>query len=214
MIGDNPPASAAWGYCERDYPREAIVSPYPFETAEAHYEALLAETRRRGGPTEHTYATVPGEWTGIYRQLLRTPRNWYWFAMEHVQASTILSLLTPEYQTRDAAARSDHGRRRTEFHHQHSCRARIRYVGHRAASRRGRAALVRGDDRLLGRGYAIECLQTFFPIDGTATPVAPGSVIECEVPDMYGGPWAQLWEKDWEQDIERPSDDEDLFSFD
>ncbi|HEY9182996.1 MAG TPA: hypothetical protein VIQ99_07335, partial [Gammaproteobacteria bacterium] len=33
-IGDNPPASAAWGLCDRDYPRESIVSPYPFETAE------------------------------------------------------------------------------------------------------------------------------------------------------------------------------------
>src|SRR5690606_11235678 len=40
-IGDDPPRTAAWGYCARDYPREAIVSPYPFETAEAHYEALL-----------------------------------------------------------------------------------------------------------------------------------------------------------------------------
>ena len=51
LIGDNPPASAPWGYCDRDYPREAIVSPYPFKTAQEHYEALLAETRKRGGPT-------------------------------------------------------------------------------------------------------------------------------------------------------------------
>ena len=46
----NPPASAPWGYCDRDYPRSSIVSPYPFRTAQAHYEALLAETRSRGGP--------------------------------------------------------------------------------------------------------------------------------------------------------------------
>ncbi len=51
------PKSAAWGYCDRDYPREAIVSPYPFKTAQEHYEALLAETKKRGGPTIHTYAT-------------------------------------------------------------------------------------------------------------------------------------------------------------
>src|SRR5579872_3304276 len=50
-IGDDPPRTAAWGYCDRDYPREAIVSPYPFRTAQEHYEALLAETKRRGGPT-------------------------------------------------------------------------------------------------------------------------------------------------------------------
>ena len=74
-IGDNPPASAAWGYCDRDYPRASIVSPYPFETAEAHYEALLEETQRRGGPTRHTYATVPGDWNGRY--VWPRGQNWY-----------------------------------------------------------------------------------------------------------------------------------------
>jgi hypothetical protein len=73
LIGDEPPATAAWGYCDRDYPREAIVSPYAFSTAEEHYEALLAETRERGGPTEHTYATVPGEWNGRYQHPGFTP---------------------------------------------------------------------------------------------------------------------------------------------
>src|SRR5690606_23709165 len=61
LIGDDPPRTAPWGRCDRDYPRESIVSPYPFKTAQEHYEALLEETRRRGGPTEHTYATVPGD---------------------------------------------------------------------------------------------------------------------------------------------------------
>ncbi len=41
-IGSDPPRTAAWGYCDRDYPREAIVSPYAFATAQEHYEALLA----------------------------------------------------------------------------------------------------------------------------------------------------------------------------
>ena len=45
------PGSAPWGYCDRDYPREAIVSPYPFKTAQQHYEGLLAEATKRGGPT-------------------------------------------------------------------------------------------------------------------------------------------------------------------
>ena len=43
LIGDNPPASAAWGYCDRDYPRAEIVSPYGFRTAKDHYGALLKE---------------------------------------------------------------------------------------------------------------------------------------------------------------------------
>jgi hypothetical protein len=67
IIGDDPPASAPWGHCDRDYPRASIVSPYPFETAQAHYEALLEETRTRGGPSEHTPQTLPHEWNGIYR---------------------------------------------------------------------------------------------------------------------------------------------------
>ncbi|MGA0935652.1 MAG: hypothetical protein ACO3R5_11035, partial [Pseudohongiellaceae bacterium] len=108
LIGPNPPASAPWGYCDRDYPRESIVSPYPFGTAQAHYEALLAETRQRGGPTQHTYATVPGEWTGRYQHPARAD-NQYWIRMRHVQIPTILSLLTPEYQQRFVQEAYHHG---------------------------------------------------------------------------------------------------------
>src|SRR5215831_18990353 len=36
-IGDKPPASASWGDCSIDYPREKIVSPYPYKTAKEHY---------------------------------------------------------------------------------------------------------------------------------------------------------------------------------
>jgi hypothetical protein len=50
-IGSRPPQSAAWGYCDRDYSREDLVSPYPFATAKAHYEAMLADAEARGGPT-------------------------------------------------------------------------------------------------------------------------------------------------------------------
>ena len=97
-IGKDPPRSAAWGRCDRDYPRAAIVSPYPFKTAQEHYEALLAETKRRGGPTQHTFATVPGEIGGRY-----APGNFFgnWYAvMLAVQTTTVLSVLTPEYQQR------------------------------------------------------------------------------------------------------------------
>ncbi|HEX5106806.1 MAG TPA: hypothetical protein VFV95_00100 [Vicinamibacterales bacterium] len=97
MIGDNPPASAAWGYCDRDYPRAAMVSPYAFTTAQAHYEALLAEAKRRGGPTQHTYATVPGEWSGRY--VWHRGQNWY-AELLWSQYPTLLSLLTDEYKTR------------------------------------------------------------------------------------------------------------------
>jgi hypothetical protein len=100
-MGEGGPQTAAWGHCDRDYPREAIVSPYGFKTAADHYNALMEETKRRGGPTQHSYATVPGEWSGRYQQVIRTPgENMYWYRMRHNQMTTILSLLTPEYQTR------------------------------------------------------------------------------------------------------------------
>jgi hypothetical protein len=97
-IGRDPPRTAAWGYCDRGYPREAIISPYPFTTAQAHYDALLTETRSRGGPTVHSYATVPGELTGQY-QPGGPGENWY-AMMFGVQSSTVASLLTPEYRKR------------------------------------------------------------------------------------------------------------------
>ena len=105
-IGDDPPASAAWGHCDRDYPREAIVSPYAFATAEAHYRALLEETRGRGGPTAHSYASVPGELSGRYRW----PRGQNWYAeLFWNQIPTILSLLTEKYRTRMVQEAYHHG---------------------------------------------------------------------------------------------------------
>ena len=44
------------------------------------------------------------------------------------------------------------------------------------------------------------------------TPVTPGRVLEHEVPDMYGRPWAQIWDKYWEQGMDKP-DDDDIFEF-
>ena len=58
----------------------------------------------------------------------------------------------------------------------------------------------------------IECVQSIFPIDGKATPVSPGNVIEYEVPDMYGRPWARIWEKYFEQGMEKQKE-ADIFSF-
>ena len=96
-IGNSPPASAAWGYCDRDYPRDQIVSPYPFTTAKQHYEAMLADATKRGGPTTYTQATLPN-WNGNYRRDASKTATWYHGAV--LQIPTYLTLLTPEYQTR------------------------------------------------------------------------------------------------------------------
>src|SRR5665213_265063 len=98
-IGDKPPASASWGDCSEDYPREKIVSPYPYKTAKEHYEALMAAAKANGGPTVYTKATTP-DWDGYYTRDQRADHGaeWIWGTVN--QVPTILSLLTPEYQKR------------------------------------------------------------------------------------------------------------------
>jgi hypothetical protein len=58
----------------------------------------------------------------------------------------------------------------------------------------------------------IECIQTIFPLNGKMSPVVPGSVIQYRVPDMFGRPWAQIWEQYFEKGMQKPAD-EDIFSF-
>jgi hypothetical protein len=97
-IGKNPPTSASWGDCNIDYPREKILSPYPYKTAKEHYEALMAKAKAAGGPTVYTKATVP-DWDGWYgRDPSYSDSQWTWGTIN--QPSTILSVLTPEYQKR------------------------------------------------------------------------------------------------------------------
>jgi hypothetical protein len=115
-IGPNPPTSASWGDCRIDYPRDRIVSPYPYKTAKEQWEALLAKAKAHGGPTIYTKATTP-DWDGFY---IRDPNGtdtpgfvgpdqrafaffgrgerWQWGGIN--QVPTLMSLLTPEYQRR------------------------------------------------------------------------------------------------------------------
>src|SRR3954471_3782327 len=44
-IGLKPPESASWGNCDDDWPRERILSPYPYKTAKEQYEALMAQAK-------------------------------------------------------------------------------------------------------------------------------------------------------------------------
>ena len=97
-IGDKPPASASWGACNEDYPREKILSAYPYKTAREHYEALLAQAKATGGPTVHSRQTMP-DWDGWYARMPEDAGSqWIWGTIN--QVPTILSLLTPEYQRR------------------------------------------------------------------------------------------------------------------
>src|SRR5262245_17773114 len=73
-IGDKPPGSASWGDCKNDYPREKIVSPFPYKTAKEHYEALLAKAKANGGPTVYTKQNLP-EWDGWYGRVAEDSRS-------------------------------------------------------------------------------------------------------------------------------------------
>jgi len=332
LIGKAGASTAAWGRCDRDYPREAIVSPYPFKTAQEHYEALLAETRKRGGPTIHTYATVPGEWSGRYARPGFTPGSReYWYRMRYNQVPTILSLLTPEYQQRFVQQEFHEGNTNAaQWPSQYCWPEGFMRRWHEAATWEwdvmvtpslvqilagvadnfitnihiGRTFNMTGSVPHLGpevprwygetigfwdhdtlitwtsniqgwyvhgsfeysnkmqtieiyspnrdahgkfiglnheaifydpvalvqpirivRNYTklsgfeqgdpypfIECVQTIFPKDGHATPVVPGQTIQYEVPDMYGRPWAHIWEEYFEKGMQKPKEP-DIFTY-
>jgi hypothetical protein len=73
--------------------------------------------------------------------------------------------------------------------------------------------LIKVSDVEQGDPYLfIDCLPQIYSINGRATPVSPGTVIDYKVPDMFGRPWAGNWEEFHEQDMQRP-DDEDIFTF-
>ena len=332
-IGDNPPLTAAWGHCDRDYPREAIVSPYDFDSAEDHYKALLAEAEARGGPDNYDYSTVPGEWSGHYN-----PQNFQllfgnWYGMMFSQVSTILSLLTEEYQTRYVqqnyhqvvtaapqwsaqycwpegfmrrwhwaattghsvivtpdivsimTSQADNFITNVYIDREFDMEGTVpklgadvpRWYGETIGFWDGDALItwtsnIQGwmshsafefsnkmqtveiysanydeDGNFIGLHHEAifydedalvepvriirdmektsefsegdpfvfnECLQTIYPVDGRGATVPPGNIIEFLVPDWYDRPWAQIWERYFEQDMEKPGLSEDIFSFD
>jgi hypothetical protein len=333
VIGKDPPRSAAWGDCKRDFPRQAILSPYAFTSAQAHYEALQEEARQRRATSAGKPAkALPADWSGRYRPVDML-ENWYSMMLMN-QASTILSLLTPEYQThmvQDLYHQGNSGApqwsaqycwpegfmRRWYFLatgvQPHFVLATPQFVQIRTGVARnfitdinvGRKFNMQGRVPRLGpdvaRWYgetigfwdadvlitwtsniqgwtahgafewsntmqtveiyapmrdsggqivalnheavfydpealvkpirivrnlkrigdltdgdpyeAIECLPNIFPVKGVATPVAPGETIPYEALDMFRRPWGQLWEKYFEQGMEKPAKDEGIFEF-
>jgi hypothetical protein len=349
LIGSNPPASASWGHCEIDYPREGIVSPYPFATAQEHYEALLAEAKTNGGPTIYTRESQPPDWNGRYSRAIslqfvaaREGRGSYetpeylaeppqWFFTSINQTSTILSLLTPEYRKRavqmhyhqsvtDAplwpaqfcwpdgftrlfsrqahlamdfattperlqlmASSAENFIRHFNVGHEFDMSGAVPRLGDDVPRWYGESVAFWDGETLIawtsnvipwithgvfehsGQMQTIEifsprygpdgelggieheivfydpeafvaplrliqvhiktgeldevapfiygrCIQTIFPVNGRPQPLSPGVTIEYTVPDIYGRPWAQIWEQYFEDGMERP-EDESLFEF-
>jgi hypothetical protein len=56
------------------------------------------------------------------------------------------------------------------------------------------------------------CIQTIFPIDGRPQTVSIGDMFEYRMPDMYGRPWAQMWERYFEEGMQRP-EAESIFDY-
>jgi len=345
---ESDPATGAWGRCDVDYAREHIVSPYTFSNAAAHYEALLAESRARGGPTQYSRESMPPDWDGRYTRNVNVvfgltqageepvvPPEFHeppqWIIGYYNQIPTILSLLTSEYQLRLV---------QQLYHQAHNhaaqwslmfCRpegfmrwwsgpggpgsldvmvtpSRVQFLGGSGNAIRnvhiGRDFDLSGavprlgadvpqwmgetigfwDDNVLvtwtsniqgwfthssweysnelqtieiwaprrdnqGTLLGLEheavfydeaglvepvrnvrfmsrrgdyndvppinltyCNQTIFPINGRGTPVTPGTVIQYRVEELYGRPWAAVWEEFFEQDMQRPAED-DIFRF-
>jgi hypothetical protein len=328
LIGDDPPRTAAWGFCDRDYPREEIISPYPFKTAKEHYTALLEEARERGGPTIYTQQTLP-DWNGRY--LRKRDKRLSWFNGAILQVPTYLSLLTPEYQRRfvqqmyhysgSNAAQwpgsycwpegfmrrfAQYGGARVNFvmtpelildmriaaktlitqihigrefneegvvprlgpdipewlgetigfwdgealitwtsniqswisHGAHEFSNKLQSVEiytpvkDEDGTLTGlRHEIVLYDDEVfvdpvrivhyldkqgeLNEGdpfQIIECIPQTYPVDGHATPMVPGQTFEYTIPDIFGRPWAQIWERYHEEGMQRP-EEESLFGF-
>jgi len=348
LIGNAPPGSASWGHCDIDYPREAIVSPYPFKTAQAHYEALLAETAAKGGPTTYSRDNPPPDWNGRYSraislvfvaaregrtyappEYLAEPPQWFFTSIN--QTSTIVSLLTPEYQRRTVqmhyhqsvdnaplwpaqfcwpdgfmrlfsrqahlamdfvttperlqlmASSAENFIRHFNVGREFDTSGPVPRLGDDVPRWFGESVAFWDDDVLItwtsnvipwithgvfehsGRMQTVEifsprrapsgelagieqeiifydpdalaeplrliqvhiktgelnevapfvysrCIQTIFPVDGRAQPVSPGVTIDYAIPDMFGRPWAKIWEQYFESGM-NPPDSESIFEF-
>jgi len=89
-----------WGDCSVGIEVTKFTSPYPYKSAREHYEALRTAADNGGTLTTHARATLP-EWDGWYfrGEGFRSPPD-QWLNGTSIQTSTMLSLLTPEYQQR------------------------------------------------------------------------------------------------------------------
>jgi hypothetical protein len=91
-----------WGDCSYGLSVRELESPYPYKTAEEHYNALLARAKANGGPTMYSRENPPPAWDGYYDS--RALQQQQWTFGNNVQAGTLMQVLTPVYQQRFAQA--------------------------------------------------------------------------------------------------------------
>ena len=98
-IGSNPPALGALGRLHDGLAAREHREPLSLQDRKGTLRRRCWPTRnRRGGPTQHTYDTMP-KWDGVYGEYAPEGRR-VWNYSRANQVPTLLSLLTPEYQQR------------------------------------------------------------------------------------------------------------------
>lgn len=304
-----------WGDCKYGQSEDELKSPYPWTTAQEHYNALKAQAATRGGPTQYSRDNPPPSWDGFYNSRTLQPQQWTFG--NNVQAGTLMGLLTPEYQRRFAQALYHVGVSNSPQWMSSTCypEGMVRWwaqgirdiqvtINHNMVQLVSGTALnflrqiligqehqtlisqwygesvgfwdeetlvawtrnVQGwwmshalpeyssefeaieiytldDDRNLhlevimydavaftaplrleilytwrgewnsDRYQWKECQQNLFNIDGRLQPVNPGTVIEYRIPELYDRPWAKIWEEYFEQGMQRPQQQTDIFDF-
>ena len=304
-----------WGDCDHGQSAADLKSPYPYATAEEHYNALKAQAASRGGPTIYTRDNLPPYWDGFYNSRTLQPQQWTFG--HNVQAGTLMGLLTPEYQRRFVQALYHVGVSNSPQWMSSTCYPEgmvrwwaqgirdiqvtinanmVQLVSGTALNFLRQILLNQEHETLISQWYgesigfwdnqtliawtknvqgwwmshalpeyssdfeAIEtytldadrnlhlevimydpiaftdplrleviytwrgewnsdryqwkeCQQTLFNIGGRLQPVPPGTVIEYETPDWYERPWAKVWEDNFEEGMQRPENETDIFSF-
>jgi len=88
-----------WGDCSYGISAQDILSSHSYSTAEEHYRDLMARAKEKGTYNTHTRATLP-DWDGWYFRGSFFGGPEQWTNGDILQTSTMVSLLTPEYQQR------------------------------------------------------------------------------------------------------------------
>ncbi len=305
-----------WGDCEHGLSVEELKSPYPYATAEEHYNALLAQAKAKGGPTIYDRNNPPPAWDGYYNS--RTLQQEQWTFGNNVQAGTLMQMLTPEYQQRFAQALYHVAVSNSPQWMSSTCYPeglirwwaqgirdiQVSVTPHQVQLLSGTAlnilrqiligqkhvtlisqwygetvgfwneeTLVAWTDNVQGwsmshsfpefsnefeaieiytrdeernirleitmydplafvapmrldvvytylegpesemRYQWKECQQYLWNINGRLQPVLPGTVIEYRIPDWYDRPWARIWEEYFEEGMQRPEVEDDIFDF-
>jgi hypothetical protein len=305
-----------WGDCSYGLSAAALKSAYPYETAEQHYNALLAQAKANGGPTIYDRARPPPDWDGYYNS--RTLQQQQWSFGNNVQAASLMQVLTPEYRKRFAQALYHVGVSNSAQWVSSTCypegimrwwaqgirNIQVTVTPHQVQLLSGTAlnflrqvligqkhvslisewygetvgfwdqeTLVAWTDHVQGwtMSHALpefsseleaievftrdaqrnihleitlydpaafvaplhletiysyvdgpesemryqwkECQQALWNVNGRLQPIAPGTVIQYQIPDWYDRPWARIWEQYFEQGMQRPGPDEDIFDF-